>query len=198
MPLTTYTAGEVLTATSLNDNFTFAANNPPATPSGLEFITGAAFTTATSFSLPDATFSATYQNYKIVIYLTAAATDPTTLTMRMRVGGADTTTGNYNTMLVGLTNGGAGANLTGNSQTSFAAASTRVGRYALVADIINPFATGYTHFAVSIGTRESTASVGRAGVYIFDDTTSFDSLSFIGSAASSLTGNYKVYGYANS
>jgi hypothetical protein len=30
MPLTTYTAGEVLTAASLNDNFTFAANNPTA------------------------------------------------------------------------------------------------------------------------------------------------------------------------
>jgi hypothetical protein len=29
MPLTTYTAGEVLTAASLNDNFTFAAANPP-------------------------------------------------------------------------------------------------------------------------------------------------------------------------
>lgn len=28
MPLTTYTAGEVLTAASLNDNFTFAAANP--------------------------------------------------------------------------------------------------------------------------------------------------------------------------
>jgi hypothetical protein len=27
MPLTTYTAGEVLTAASLNDNFTFAAAN---------------------------------------------------------------------------------------------------------------------------------------------------------------------------
>jgi hypothetical protein len=30
MPLTTYTAGEVLTAASLNDNFTFAASNPSA------------------------------------------------------------------------------------------------------------------------------------------------------------------------
>jgi hypothetical protein len=30
MALTTYTAGEVLTAASLNDNFTFAAANPTA------------------------------------------------------------------------------------------------------------------------------------------------------------------------
>jgi hypothetical protein len=30
MPLTTYTPGEVLTAASLNDNFTFAASNPTA------------------------------------------------------------------------------------------------------------------------------------------------------------------------
>jgi hypothetical protein len=34
MPLTTYTPGEVLTAASLNDNFTFA-DNPPG---GLELI----------------------------------------------------------------------------------------------------------------------------------------------------------------
>ena len=36
MPLTTYTSGEVLTAVSLNDNFTFAAANPASAVSAVD------------------------------------------------------------------------------------------------------------------------------------------------------------------
>ena len=36
------------------------------------------------------------------------------------------------------------------------------------------------------------------GLSLFDDTTVFDSLTLISSVATNITGNYKVYGYANS
>jgi hypothetical protein len=43
-------------------------------------------------------------------------------------------------------------------------------------------------------TTALTASLAFAG--LFNDSTSFDSFSFLASAA--ITGNYKVYGYSNS
>jgi hypothetical protein len=35
--------------------------------SGLAFVTGATFTTATSFSLPTDTFASTYKNYRMIV-----------------------------------------------------------------------------------------------------------------------------------
>jgi hypothetical protein len=64
MPLTTYTAGEVLTAASLNDNFTFAAANPPG---GLTLISTTTIGTTVSSITVSGAFSATYDNYKIVV-----------------------------------------------------------------------------------------------------------------------------------
>lgn len=61
MPLTTYTAGQVLTASSLNSNFTFAAANGGGTARiGGGTLSG----TATNFQ---GVFSATYDTYQIVI-----------------------------------------------------------------------------------------------------------------------------------
>jgi hypothetical protein len=61
MPLTTYTAGQVLTASSLNANLSFAASN------GLALIKAQTIgTTVGSVTVTDA-FSATYENYLIII-----------------------------------------------------------------------------------------------------------------------------------
>ena len=62
MPLTTYTAGEVLTAASLNANFSFVASS-----GGLVLVkTQTIGTTVSSVEVTGA-FSSTYDNYKIIV-----------------------------------------------------------------------------------------------------------------------------------
>ena len=59
MPLTTYTAGEVLTASSLNSNLTAAG--------GLQFIKSQTIGSGVSSVTVSGAFSTTYDNYKIII-----------------------------------------------------------------------------------------------------------------------------------
>ena len=67
MALTTYTSGEVLTAASLNANFTFAA------ASGLTLVSTTTFTTQATVDIT--AFSATYDNYKVIVQTTAGTAD---------------------------------------------------------------------------------------------------------------------------
>jgi hypothetical protein len=198
MPLTTYTAGEVLTAASLNDNFTFAASNPPG---GLTFITGATFTTATSVSLPNDTFTATYDNYKIIWRITNGTATTPNITGRLRAAGSDDTNSSYSNMNVGINNG-AVADSVGNTTTAFnyGAAAPNVQRWSLVMDLLGPKTATHTValgglFALTSGAGEF---AGRNISQVFAGNTAFDSFSIIASVASSITGYYKIYGYANS
>jgi len=171
-----------------------------ATP-GLVFLTGASFTTATNFSLPTNTFSSTYTNYKIFVQLTAVTAD-SDFTMRMRASGTDNTTSSYRTAGVGILSTGVAANVVGDAQTSFnmGESDPALAWYSVVFDILSPQAANNTIFHGSL-TALNKASSGQMGVHMtgtFTVTTSFDSLTFISSTASSITGFYKVYGYANS
>jgi hypothetical protein len=87
MPLTTYTAGEVLTAASLNDNFTFAAANPPG---GLTLITAQTIGSGVATVTVSSVFSATYENYKIIM---SGGVSSATSSIRFQLGA--TTTGYY-------------------------------------------------------------------------------------------------------
>lgn len=172
-----------------------------AGPPGLVYITGASFTTATSFSLPDNTFSSNYRNYRFVMQITALTTDAT-FTMRLRASGSDNTTSNYRTSGNGITSAASTISVTGNAQTSFNMAEQDSGipGYSLVLDIIAPqlatqtMASGrLTYFA-----QTPNGLVGLGLGLHFEAATQFDSLTFISSAASSITGYYTVYGYTDS
>jgi hypothetical protein len=76
MPLTTYTSGEVLTAASLNANFTFAAANPTSKIAQVVNFTSATQTTSTSTSFVTsgiaATITPTLNTSKILIMVSTA------------------------------------------------------------------------------------------------------------------------------
>jgi hypothetical protein len=168
--------------------------------SGFVYLTGATFTTVTSISFPDNTFSATYDNYKIIVTLTAVTAD-SDLSGRMRAGGADDTVGPYQNVFVGIDNAGSASNAASSGQTKFTLGeSDTICRYTLSADILNPFnsvpTTINAHY--SFLNKAATQTVGRVGTGIVSASTSFDSFTFYSSVASSITGNYKVYGYADS
>lgn len=200
MPLTTYTAGDVLTASSLNANLSFAAGN---TVGGMVFLHGSNFSAATSISLPNSTFSNDFDNYKLFITL-SAVTSNASFTMRFRTAGTNNTTANYGTQFMGLSE----LNVVSNEVTAGANTSIKLGEsasggfgglYGLTLDVINPFVAKFTlvfgHYTfVDVA---PTAQFVRTGSGKFQGTTSFDSLSFISSVASNISGTIYCFGYNN-
>lgn len=167
--------------------------------SGLSLITAQTFSAATSFSLPTGTFSSTYANYKIIIDITAASAN-TSVTGRMRVSGADNTTSNYYTMFTGVTSASATLLMTANAATSFTMGDINSASpvTALTFDIIAPNLARYTDFTGSIVTSDATRFMSFSGGTSFAATTTFDSFSLIVAGGANITGDYRVYGYANS
>jgi len=168
---------------------------------GLVFLTGTSFTTATSFSLPTDTFTSTYRNYKLIVNITAVTADAD-FTLRMRASGTDNSTSNYISMQMGANTAGTYSG-TGNVLTSSWIAGEQDGgnvRYGFVADIMQPQTANITTLCFQYGfvNKANTDTFARAGTMFFATTTQFDSLSFISSVASSISGNFRVYGYADS
>lgn len=167
--------------------------------SGLTLITAQTFTAVTSWSLPANTFSSTYANYKLIIDITAASATAG-FTGRMRASGADNTTANYNTMMTGVSSAGGAAIASGNAQTSFVMgdilAAAPVNAYSF--DIIAPNLARYTDFIGNMVTSDATRFLAYAGGMSFAATTTFDSFTFIVGGGANITGDYRVYGYANS
>jgi len=198
MPLTTYAPGDVLTAASLNANLVFAAANPTG---GLTFINTTSFAAATSVSLPANTFSATYANYKIDLQITALTADAV-FSMRLRAASVDNTTSVYETMFMGIDTGGTARNSVGATLTSFSMGEEDAGafatEYTLTLDVKNPQLTLPTTLLGSYAfvDRTPTFRAIRVGGGVFQSTTSFDSLTFISSIASSMSGVVRVYGYS--
>ena len=179
----------------------FEANGVTASASGLVFITGATFTTATNFSLAANSFSATYKNYRILINVNAVTAD-VDLTMRLRAAGTDASSSDYQFAFQGLGGNGTADNATSAGTTSWTVGDVDSGNpfYSCSLDIMQPQATGFTSILGNMAFVEKPAlySLYRFGGGVYLQTTSFDSLSFISSVASSISGNYRVYGYAES
>jgi len=170
--------------------------------SGLAFITGTSFTTATTVSLPASTFTSTYRNYRISFSLTALTADAD-ITLRMRASGTDNTTSNYFTMFTGINSAGTIVSNTNQLASSFTFAesdSTFAGLYKFSFDVLQPQVTQATVLQgnLSYYTKTTTQAVAVNGSNWFNDTTQFDSLTVISSVASSMTGVYRVYGYSES
>jgi hypothetical protein len=199
MPLTTYTSGEVLTAASLNDNFTFAANNPPATPSGLAFINGATFATVSSVSLAASTFTSTYRNYRVVLHITAAASD-TAATMRMRASGADDTNNSYRWANLRLQDNGNATNTFSNgNNTSWQIMQTNTDPQptTMTIDLVSPeLATQTLYSGTCSMSNNASGHIAAFFAGRFTSTTQFDALSFL--FAANTSGVYRVYGYSDS
>jgi hypothetical protein len=171
------------------------------TASGLTFITGASFTTATSFSAPDNTFTSTYRNYRIFINITALTADAD-FTMRMRASGSDNTTTNYQSAWSGIDTGAAALTRCAVNATSWTMSESDTAnvRSNYVFDLVQPQVAQFTYVNgnYSFADKAVSYTASMQGTSIFTATTQFDSFTFISSVASSLTGVYRVYGYSDS
>jgi hypothetical protein len=185
-------------ATQFYDGATW---QPVGVAPGLVFVAGASFSAVTSFSLPTSTFSSTYANYKIIIHIPTLSAD-SAFTMRMRNAGTDTTSAIYYSTLIGVNSVASTKTIAADAQTSmnFYNGDQTVGDYLASFDIAGPNLASITLFAGGIGGVDTTQNdvVNFSGGYRVNDAVQYDSLSFISSTASSMTGTYRVYGYANS
>ena len=184
------TNGTVLTADSAETTgMKWAA---VASTSGLELITRQTYTTAATINVNDV-FSATYENYKVIIQNSASTAGD--LSMRLRVSGADNTSAVYSSTMQegidGTTNifGRYEVNSTSwiNADIGFKA------DLAMTMDFINPFLTQATQ---AFGIQAMTNSGYRGGAFnmIHTGATSFTGFSFY-TGSGSATGVVSVYGY---
>lgn len=198
MPLTTYTIGEVLTAASLNDNFTFAAANPVATAGALVYITGGTAPGTSATLSFNSCFSATYKNYLVVSNLYTSAAAQQLLYAKMRLSGTDASTNydyniTYTTASAGPTrdNGTGGTlglffgyctNNAGGSVASFTLANPAIASATSIVSQANSDGTGYQTLVG--GATHTTA-------------TAYDGVTFSVNGGN-LTGDVRIYGIANS
>jgi hypothetical protein len=143
---------------------------------GLVFLSATPFTTSAAASTPDATFSATYTNYLVVITLTAqsAAND---VLLRLRVGGADASGATYTSERFGY-----------DSAAGSAASASAGGTSWRIMD---------TAVATSTYRNASPAGVSEETGGYYNATTSYDALTVLPSGGT-ITGTVTVYGMRSS
>ena len=162
---------------------------------GLTYITGATFTTASTV-IADGCFTSTYRNYMIFIDADTASGIPE-LRFYFRTSGADNTSATYYT---GLLYGGSATTAT--ATYAFTQTSGQIG---YCADIKS--GTAMTIFAPQVAIETAynsqfyanSATTAYFGVQngFFNNTTQFDGIKFY-PASSTITGQYRIYGLANS
>lgn len=166
---------------------------------GLVLLSTASFSAVSSFSLPNNTFSSSYNDYLLEINFTGSSATPD-VTMRMRASGSDTSSTVYDR----------GA-LTSVMNTSSVSTLNAVSQSSWLLGAINPTYPTYTQMQIlfkSPNTTNAFKVIFVQSVYVnsggngqiillngaVSSATQFDSASIIASTGN-FTGNYSVYGY---
>ena len=173
---------------------------PSAAPA-LVYITGASFSSVASVSLPDDTFTSTYDNYRIIFNITAASGAITKTSFRLRAAGSDSTAASYFSGSAGVTYTGATANANTNGGTLIDWGGMNTGTGSLNSEsnqfeivMMSPKLSQHTVFTAFGGVGSWTM---RTLTGIFNNTTAFDSFTLLGDAGT-ISGKYRVYGIVNS
>jgi len=179
MAVKTFTSGEVLTSSDTN---TYLAN------SGLVYVTGTTGTATAAINVNDC-FSATYDNYRIVISnVTADATR--SMYLRLRVSGTDSAANYYWGARYSLFAAGS-ADVNGNNVSYFLAGTVSTApKSGGSFDVMNPFDTVHTTFMGTAANFDAAWWIG--GVHQVN--TSYTGFSLL-PVAGTLTATVRVYGY---
>jgi hypothetical protein len=187
MPLTTYTAGEVLTAASLNANFLAAG--------GLQLIkTQTIGTTVGSVEVTGA-FSATYDVYKITV---TGGISSVSAGANLKLTLGATATGYYSGQVRVAYSGATVAGDSDNNATSW----TRVGNgdengINANFELTSPFLTKNTQFFGGSAFQATGATAASIAGFL-NNTTSYTAFTLTPDSGTLTGGTIRVYGYANS
>ena len=196
MALTTYTAGEVLTAASLNDNFAFAASG------GLTVVKAeTAFTAQSSFNVANI-FTSAYTNY-MIMFRWFASTANGGINVQLSAAGTAAAT-NYNFMRVIAYGASNLISARSTAQTSFTVASLVGGVTGVynagTLTLSGPAEANPTMMWVSGALQDGTAYI-TPDVEIFNGNhstaTAYDGITIL-AGSGGITGTYTVYGYGKS
>lgn len=151
------------------------------------------FTSASAISLNNC-FTSNYDNYKVIINLTAASTSAN-LQPRFRLGGTDSSASYYNAHMYLVSGSGTGtvqqdANISSMNLGDFSSTSQTIS----ILDIFNVFSAAVTSFNYQTAMSFSTAARSFVGAGIHNVATSYDGIT-IRPSTGTFTGTVQVYGY---
>lgn len=165
--------------------------------SGLVYISTTTFTSVSSVSLANNSFTTNFENYRILLNITSQTGDAN-FNARLRASGVDDTTSNYSYAGVKVPNAGA-LTLDSVAGTTLWKLGENYNTYDdfmnLSIDLFNPKAAANTKF------NSQTFGGTTAGAYgtfiqsgVFNAVTSFDAISFY-PASGNISGKVILYGY---
>lgn len=161
---------------------------------GLVLLNTTSFSAVSSVSLPNSTFTSTFDDYKIILEITTSSATGY-MWSRLRASGSDNSTANYSCSMFVIAHGSSSASNDngGTGQTSFNKFGYLYSGTALYGDItlFNPnkaLFTGYSGLFNTGNSGENWLLGGR-----FNGTTSFDSISF-NPPSGTFTGNIYTFG----
>jgi hypothetical protein len=184
------TAGQVL---KVNSGATAPEWGAAGGASGLTLIERATFSSTTSI-ISGSVFSATYENYLILITVNSMTNAPA-FEMRMRTGSTTTTSG-YTFAQANATTSSTAAQYAASNTSAWDLTSgdTTNGTFIRM-HMANPYASQFTHFnAQNDWTQSSTTMQVRNQAGFLNNTTSYDKFDI--AAQYNVTGQYAVYGFA--
>jgi hypothetical protein len=188
MPLTTYTAGEVLTAASLNDNFSFAASSGGLVCVKAETALSSSSTTA------DGVFTSEYTNYRIVIRFTTSAAS---LSMQLRAATVNTTA-NYNFQLIEANSTTVSGARSGPTSSAVIGDNTAGSFFSLAVLDLSGVQLAEPTVYNSLCTRNNGAYTATRTINLAGNqsgSTAFDGINFLVSSGT-MSGTYTIYGYS--
>jgi hypothetical protein len=184
-------------ATQVYDGSTWQA---VGAASGLVYISGATFTTVATVSMPSGTFTSTYQNYVVTFNITASSVSQT-IGIRVNNVGTPRTATNYFGAKTDV-DASAGQTLTGSSSATLINSMATLDTYITLGatiQVYSPTATT-THTSFTGQTFGANNGLGGSANTIFGGSynalEAHDGLTFV--VGGTISGNYRVYGIANS
>lgn len=188
------TSGQVLTVSGGVPTWATPASTAP----GLTYVT-AANPSGSAATNVDNCFTSTYNNYLIIYYLTATTTSNNRLALRMRASGSDLTSSYKNAG--SYTNGASGAIGFNDLETGYVMLSQNDSGGAYMAygvvEVIRPQASDYTRIIIKSSGYNGTSQFSYDFRTFVNNTNSYDGFT-IYVPSGNVTGNFRVYGYANS
>lgn len=156
----------------------------------LSYVTGAAFTTASTVVV-DSCFTSNFRNYLIRVEGLSSAASPE-IRFYYRAGGSNDTNSSYAAGIVyGIANNSVAGQYTASTYNSSAYGGSD--RFGISFTILAPqVAVATTHTSVFFGKSGAAAQYGSGGG-IFNNTTQFDGIQIYPSTGT-ITGTYRIYG----
>jgi hypothetical protein len=188
-------SGTAVANTVLTANGSGGATFAP-TAQGLTLINTTSFTAVASEIIPNI-FSATYDDYKVMLNLDGVSADGD-ITVQLRAGTV-TVTSNYQTAYRGIDVGAGNEDNALSSGSYWNMGNTDSGNnnhmYFIPFDLSSPFRAQRTVLTGSIGYVDTAGNFsGRAGASNNLNATSYESL-VVGCSSGNITGSVRIYGY---